>query len=251
MLGHDQLTRTTIPLPVVHALILGDNAPIESHFMIVKKTRRRRADGLATRQRILTASTKMFAASGYEATSLRQIAAASSIDIATLKYHYKGKPELFAQVYGEGHRSFVSAISPVMIELSQAQSAQDARVVVSALVDAIHDFVSTEKHFVKLTLFRLMEDSLDVIGLEDELQQETLEALEIVFADLSRRGITADVDARGFVVFLITSFCMWSVTAQVKPGWLGAPALGTKDGQVRSRTFFQTAIERMLGIEAS
>ena len=135
-------------------------------------------------------------------------------------------------------------------KLSQAQSSEDVRQMVSTLVDTMHHFVASQQHFVKLTLFRLMEDSLDVIGLEDELQQETLEAMEHVFADLARRGVTSPVDARGFVVFLITSFCMWSVTAQVKPGWLGEPVFDTKDGQTRSNSF-QTAIERMLGVEAA
>ena len=217
--------------------------------MTAKKTRRRRADGLATRQRILESATTMFSASGYEATSLRQIAAAASIDIATLKYHYKGKPELFAQVYGRGHGLFIEAIAPVMAELSQSQDAQDVRDVIAVLVDTIHEFVAQEQHFVKLTLFRLMEDSLDVIGLEDELQQVALEALEHVFADLARRGISSAVDARGFVVFLITSFCMWSVTAKVKPAWLGGAHIETPEGQARSKAFFQIAVERMLGVE--
>ena len=54
-----------------------------------------RANGLATRERIVRAATEMFAEDGYEATSLRQIAMRADIDSATLKYHFGD--QLFCQ----------------------------------------------------------------------------------------------------------------------------------------------------------
>lgn len=215
----------------------------------VKKKRRRRADGLATRQRILDVALKRFAAGGYEATSLRQIAGAASIDIATLKYHYEDKPALFAEVYSHGHGRFIDVIMPVMMQFGSAQNQEDIRKTINYLVETIHSFVSEHTEFVKLTLFRLMEDSLDVIGLEDELQNVALSALEEVFSNLNERGLISKIDARAMVVFLISSFSMWYVTANVKPNWLGDPHITTTEGRQRSEMFFRVTIERMFGVE--
>ena len=216
---------------------------------VVKKKRRRRADGLATRERILEVATHMFAAAGYEATSLRQIAAASSIDIATLKYHYQDKASLFAEVYSQGHVEFLQALAPVMLGLDSAQDADQVRRMIHLLVTSMHDFVDSNLPFVKLTLFRLMEENTDIVVLEDELQVVALETLEGIFAKLASQGIIQPVDARGVVVFLISSFSMWNVTARVKPSWMAEPHIQTPEGRARSERFFITTVERMLGVE--
>lgn len=217
--------------------------------MTAQKKRRRRSDGLATRERVIEVATEMFAASGYEATSLRQIAAAASIDIATLKYHYQDKAQLFGEVYSLGHAEFLKALAPVMQGLEAASTAAQVRELVRLLVVSMHDFVNDNLSFVKLTLFRLMEENTDVVGLEEELQSVALGALESVFEELHRRGAIREVDARAIVVFLISSFSMWNVTARVKPRWMGDPHIQTEEGRLRSERFFITTIERMLGVE--
>lgn len=217
--------------------------------MAVQKKRRRRSDGLATRERIIEVATQMFAAGGYEATSLRQIAASASIDIATLKYHYQDKASLFGEVYSAGHVAFLQALAPVMVGLDEAKTSAEVREIVRLLVVSMHDFIEGNLSFVKLTLFRLMEENSDVVSLEDELQTVALGALEGLFNELHQRGAIREVDARALVVFLISSFSMFNVTARVKPSWMGEPNIRSVEGRERSERFFITTIERMLGVE--
>lgn len=216
-----------------------------------KPKRRRRSDGLATRRRVLDVANELFAAGGYQATSLRQIAGAADIDIATLKYHFDDKPTLFSMVYKEGHEQFVATLAPITEQLEAAGSRQEVRDVVRVLVATIHDFVGQNMAFVRLTMFRLLEESVDKIGLEDELQEVILQVLESKFVGLVERGIIEPVDARALVTFLISSFSMWQITARVRPNWVGEPAIESPAGRERSEMFFLSVIDRILGVEES
>ncbi len=214
-----------------------------------KRKRRRRADGIATRQRVLQVATTLFASGGYEATSLRQIAAASDIDIATLKYHFGDKANLFAQVYQAGHELFVAVLAPLVTQIEEAKTRSDVRDLVGNLVRSMQDFVGEHLEFVRLVLFRLMEDSDDIIGLEDDLQTTVIGLLEDRFQSLIERGVIEPIDARALVAFLISSFSMWQVTARVKTHWVGEPGIDTPEGRLRSEEYFITVIERILGVD--
>ncbi len=214
-----------------------------------RRTRKRRADGLATRERIEDVATTMFAASGYEATSLRQLAAAAGVDIATLKYHYDDKPALFARIYSVGHARFVEALAPIVLGLESARSSEDLFEVLSQLVVSMHDFIEDNLSFVRLTLFRVLEERVDVIAVEQELQSVAIGMLEGTFQRLVERGVVRQLDARAFVVFLISSFTTWHVMGRVKDSWLGEPGLDTGEGRARSEAFFLSSVSRILGID--
>lgn len=59
--------------------------------------------GDRTRERILAVSLPLFAAHGYDGTSVRTLAAAADVNVATLSYHFGGKEGLYRTVV---HRLF-------------------------------------------------------------------------------------------------------------------------------------------------
>ncbi len=207
-----------------------------------------RANGQATQVRVIEAATNMFATSGYEATSLRQIAAAAAIDIATLKYHFADKQALFGEIYRIGHHEFLGVISPFLNELEAVQSREALSVLVDDFVVAMHDFIESSLPFVRMTLFRMLEGSEDVIVLEEELQVLAISQIDSKFRSLIDRGLVEDFDTRAFVVFLVASFSTWHITGRVKPHWLEKPGLDTKSGRARSEAFFISLFEKFLGL---
>lgn len=208
-----------------------------------------RANGQATQERILAAASKMFASSGYEATSLRQISAAADIDIATLKYHFADKPTLFGEIYRVGHHQFLAALAPFLRDLDGIRSREALSALIDEFVTAMHDFVEHHLPFVRMTLFRMLEDSEDVISIEEELQVLALSKIDSKFKLLIERGILDDFDTRAFVVFLIASFSTWHITARVKQHWLDGPAFESKAGRARSEAFFVAVFEKFLGLD--
>lgn len=52
-----------------------------------------------TRDRILDAAERLFAAHGFDGTSLRQITEAAEVNLAAVNYHFGSKEELYTQVF--------------------------------------------------------------------------------------------------------------------------------------------------------
>ena len=61
-------------------------------------SRKQRADGARTRERILAEALPLFAARGFAGTSVRQVAAAAEVNVATLAYHFSDKQGLYDAV---------------------------------------------------------------------------------------------------------------------------------------------------------
>lgn len=73
-----------------------------------KSPRSIRADGEATRTRILEAAGELFAAHGYAETTSRAIATRAGVDVASINYHYGSRSGLYQAVLAEGHRRLIS-----------------------------------------------------------------------------------------------------------------------------------------------
>lgn len=211
------------------------------------RRRTRRANGLATRQRVLEVATQMFADGGYEATSLRQISAAASIDLATLKYHFGDKPSLFSAVYQDGHEAFLRHLEPILIAMGTLETPEQTRALIERLASTTCAFIDTHPAFVRMVLYRIMEDSADIAGMEDELQVLAVTMLEQALDGLIGRGLIRPVDVRAFIVTLVASIPMWFVTGQVKPTWIAAPQpTGSPEGRARAEAFITDLMTRML-----
>ena len=197
-----------------------------------------RANGRATRERLLTTAAELFSNHGYEATSLRKIASQAGVDIATLKYHFKDKPGIFGEIYRDGHEQFLQTVEPVLEGLDRVRTREDLRVLLDDLVVRMHGFVETHFYFLRIVLFRMLEEVADVVRIEDELQAIALSRLTAKFQRLVDIGVMRPVDTRALVIFLVSSFTTWHVTGRVKESWFGRPTLVSDAGRARSEAFF-------------
>ncbi|MBI2568297.1 MAG: TetR/AcrR family transcriptional regulator [Candidatus Schekmanbacteria bacterium] len=211
-----------------------------------RRERPTRADGMATRERVLKAAAALFAAGGYEATSLRQIAAASEIDLATLKYHFGDKQALFAEVYRLGHQGFLALIDPFIKELRSVSSALEMRGLIRSFTERLQSYLYQSLPFTRMMLFRILENSADFIGLEEELQGAALKMFDSALRELAARGVIRRIDTRAVLALLMTALPMWVVTGQTKPTWLGLPRPDSVEGKERGARFLQDVLERLL-----
>ncbi|MFT3756768.1 MAG: TetR/AcrR family transcriptional regulator [Pseudoxanthomonas sp.] len=72
-----------------------------------KARRGPRADGEATRARILHAAGELFAASGYAETTSKAVAARAGVDLASINYHFGNRDGLYQAVLIEAHSRWV------------------------------------------------------------------------------------------------------------------------------------------------
>ena len=78
-------------------------------------TRPQRADGEATRARILEAAGALFASAGFAEATNKMIAARAGVDMASINYHFGSRNGLYQAVLIEAHRRIIdrSKIEPL------------------------------------------------------------------------------------------------------------------------------------------
>lgn len=71
--------------------------------------RANRKDGVETRERLLDAACRVFAAKGYQDTSIAEICEDASANVAAVNYHFGGKDALYAEVWRHTFETFMQA----------------------------------------------------------------------------------------------------------------------------------------------
>lgn len=206
--------------------------------------RNRRADGLATRARVLEAAAEVFARDGFEGTSLRGIAETAGIDIATLKYHFGDKAALFSEVYRDGYEHFQQALGPQLLRVPLARNSEELEKEVKTLLEKAYDYLEAHERFVRLWLFRLLERPSSVeLGAEEAARSNVMALLQAAVGILHERKLVRDIDVPILVLLVVTGLPSMMLGAKSRPGMLGEPTLPPRE---RFVGFFVELLKRQL-----
>lgn len=208
--------------------------------------RRSRRNGRETRLRVLQIATRKFSESGYAATSLRQIANGAEIDLATLKYHFGDKPALYAEVYQAGHLRFLEAVGPVLSDMIDIETREEAVESIDRLAEKATVFVLDEQEFVRMFMYRLLESTDEIIGLEQELQVSAVGMVQRTFERLSEAGVLRETNASMLTMALLTGLPMTLTATLSRPDWIAHPATSTSEGRAAVQAALRDALERLL-----
>jgi AcrR family transcriptional regulator len=184
-----------------------------------------RADGRETRARVLDAAVEVFARDGYEGASLRRIAETAGIDIATLKYHVRDKPALFAEVYRAGFEHFQQALGPLLMRLPLARDADELVLELRKLFDQVYDYLEANQRFVRLWLFRLLQGPREVLEVEETIRGHVLALIRAAVEILRERGLMREVDVPVVAALMVTALPTLMLGVQARPGFLGESEL--------------------------
>lgn len=202
-----------------------------------------RADGLATRAKVLTAAAQIFARDGYEGASLRGIASEAEIDIATLKYHFGDKDALFAAVYRDGYEQFQAAVGPLLMRVPLARNGAELEAEVRTILERGYDYLELNEQFVRLWIYRLLESPRAVVEAEETARSNIMGLIEAGVGILRERGLVREVDVRVMVLLLLTAIPTLSLGARARPELLGESALPQRERFVQ---FFLEMLRRQL-----
>jgi len=108
----------------------------------------KRRDASRSREAILDAAERLFAAQGYERTSLQEVGAAAGVSRGTPSYFFRSKAELYRAVL---QRAFGQVRNAVKSGRERAlRSGEPPEVVLAGAVGEYFDFISGHTHFVRL-----------------------------------------------------------------------------------------------------
>lgn len=138
---------------------------------------RTRSDGGQTRERILAVALPLFADLGYAGTSVRAIAGAAGVNVATLAYHFNDKEGLYLTVVQHLHEHIAQNLPALPRDLTG-----DPRAVLTSVVAIGWAFVREHQDHIRL----LVRHVLDHGGLPqvilDRWSQPALQAAEVSIA---------------------------------------------------------------------
>ena len=187
----------------------------------------------------------MFASTGFEGTSLREIAREAGVDIATVKYHFADKSALFTGVYTAGYDRLMALLMPATLGLHAAATHEQAR---ALLVEAVRSFLSEfESHegFLRIAMFRLLENRAPRGAPDQQLRGTTRALFDTVLDRMREQGVARRMDHRAVTTFLMSAVPMWLVTAS-RQELLGEPGPGDDEWHSRVESFLVDALSRLL-----
>ncbi|GIH28610.1 hypothetical protein Aph01nite_69200 [Acrocarpospora phusangensis] len=150
---------------------------------------------------LLQGATRLFAALGYDATTLRQISDALGIEPA--KVGFTGnKRDLYLAVIERAYQIEIEAMKPAISGVAVADAAQ-AAAAVHAIVDRYLDFCVAHPELPALWIHRWLHDAADLIGLERQFSQPLITMATEVLEQLAADGfVEGGVDME---------YCVWTI----------------------------------------
>jgi AcrR family transcriptional regulator len=180
----------------------------------------RRRDATRSREAILDAAEQLFAARGYDGTSLQEVGATAGVSRGTPSYFFRSKAELYRAVL---ERSFRQVRDAVKSGRERAlKSGEPPDVVLAGAVGEYFDFISGHPHFVRLLEWEALQGG----GQLGELGPHLGAIHEAVAAMADELGLGVnDQDQAEQLVLSILSLCWFPLihARTLLPGMGGNP----------------------------
>ena len=147
---------------------------------------------LQTRDRIVTTAARLFSESGYEHTSLSQVAREAQVSKALILWHFDSKEKLFRAALGR-------TLEPYFIDVEELEGLDEAAQI-ERLVDLFYEFVRDNVYSVRFLLTLMIRGESkpdDITARVNDLYR----IFRSLLADIIETGrqsgrFRADVDAR-------------------------------------------------------
>ncbi|GAA1552289.1 TetR/AcrR family transcriptional regulator [Dactylosporangium maewongense] len=193
--------------------------------------RPRAADMAGTREVIVRAATKLFARHGFDAVSVRAVAEAAGVDVATVHHHAGSKAALYQACFAAVFEAERSALEPVIKGAYDMQG-------LHRVLDAFVDFLQERPETTGLWLRRWLDPDRHA-GVDEQYSTPLYEQVQAVLAAAHRAGVLHEPQPHLAVRSLI-----WAVHAHTVTALHGEV---TEDSRFALRAFVHRWLDRMYG----
>jgi TetR/AcrR family transcriptional regulator len=178
----------------------------------------------ATRRKLMSAGARLFAARGYEGTSLDALTAAAGVNKALVRYHFGGKRGLYNAVFLEAVEAGVELIEAVR------ESRQPAPERLAEFVDAIGALFEQRRHFAPMVLREWMSGGAHV---EPKVMAKFVQFFQVdreILESGSRHRQLRKVDPHSAHLALIGSLVFFQATRPLRKQRQDIPAASPEPG---------------------
>lgn len=163
-----------------------------------------------TRARILQQSLPLFAESGFDGVSMRQVAAATGLTTAALYYHFPDKEQLYLAVVED---CFAQQVNPLLPAAGQREG--DPWLQLEAFVTAFMELLMAEPHFQRLMQWVALDrDEVRARHMTERVFEPFFHGLVDLVPDAQ------NVEDRHFLAVAIMGLMVFPFETQVARQWL-------------------------------
>ncbi|MEV4133067.1 TetR/AcrR family transcriptional regulator [Dactylosporangium sp. NPDC049742] len=184
-----------------------------------------------TREVIVRAATKLFARHGFDAVSVRSVAEAAGVDVATVHHHAGSKAALYQACFAAVFEAERSALEPVIKGAYDMQG-------LHRVLDAFVDFLQERPETTGLWLRRWLDPDRHA-GVDERYSAPLYEQVQAVLAAAHRAGVLHEPQPHLAVRSLIWAVHAHTVTALHDEV--------TEDSRFALRAFVHRWLDRMYG----
>ncbi|MEV4376559.1 TetR/AcrR family transcriptional regulator [Streptosporangium sp. NPDC049644] len=142
-------------------------------------------------QAVIDIASRLFAAFGYDGTSLHDIAEASGEDLAWLQQRFGDKRELYLTVVDHGSQMERGIVADVLGALPAADP-EEARAVVYRLSTRLLEFFLANPQVPSLWAHRWLGDAADIPGLEETYRDPVIDLVCDALRPAAEAGLIDD-----------------------------------------------------------
>jgi len=154
-------------------------------------------NGSSVRQKLLRIATQRFAASGYEATTMRSIAGRAGVTLPTIYHYFGDKANLYLEVC---LATFAPRAERALVSYTTAHGSSEQKVL-DFFVDLASDLLENENFFKLMHREMIDQDREGIRRLTEHCWKESFKAICIAFSSLVPSG--SDATAAAFTSFAL------------------------------------------------
>ncbi|MCP4178507.1 MAG: CerR family C-terminal domain-containing protein [bacterium] len=167
-------------------------------------------DYTETQKRLLQTASELFGKYGYDGLSIRQIASATSVNIAAIGYHFGGKKELYKEcLYYMTARvgsEFKPALKHIESVISSGEKVQNDEIekIICGFIEKLITLFADESHKFKFMLY-LREKFNPIIDDADVFSDKLIKPIREILGELISKvtGLDIKSERMQFILFNI------------------------------------------------
>jgi len=199
----------------------------------------RKTTDSSTRDRLLTAAAKLFAERGYGMTSMRDIARATRMRVASLYHHFKSKEDLYHEVLDREQSKIRELINAALVEETEFPKQ------IERMVTLAFDYHRRNPSLAKLGLRMLLGD-----GLTRPYDSRWLGMMEALLRPRAAKGEIKSIDPALFLISAAAIIQHHAVSNGTLRDMVGQ-SLREDEIEDRTREHVTQVILRSLGLDRS
>ncbi|WP_084958003.1 TetR/AcrR family transcriptional regulator [Thermoactinospora rubra] len=192
-------------------------------------------------QLVLDAATRLFAALGFDGTSMEQIAQTADTPVQEIKRLFGGKRELYIATVERVYQAQIAAMQAEVRNVS-CEDAESTTRSVHRLIDAYLDFGAEHPYINALWVHRWLSDAVDIAEIESRYARPIYDAV----LGALRPAVQAGYIDPGMDLVYVLHIMAWSVHGFGQGGVTGRDGVRRGLSDLQETRRFRSALHRVI-----